>query len=146
MLQSVENNQLKYRRGFSYSTTAIIKLYTTTVILQFYLEESSGLFIFGFVKLFKVFEITFNDYTWLAERGKLYTFYFQGRKKVFCKSTFYARLKYYKTINESVTCNVPDIFLLEEHPQGTPRSLEGPSTLRKSNSTRALKALGHSGT
>ena len=33
---SVDNNLLKYQRGFSYSTTALIKLYTTTAILQFY--------------------------------------------------------------------------------------------------------------
>ena len=40
----VKNNQLKYQREFSYSTTAIITLYTTTtVMLQFNKEESSRL-------------------------------------------------------------------------------------------------------
>ena len=34
--------QQKYQRGFTYSTTVIIKLYITTVILQFNKEESSG--------------------------------------------------------------------------------------------------------
>ena len=38
-----ENNQLKHQQGLSYSTTALIKLYTATVILQFYQEENSRL-------------------------------------------------------------------------------------------------------
>ena len=38
----VEKNQLKYWRGFSYSTTATTKLYAT-VILQCYYGESSAL-------------------------------------------------------------------------------------------------------
>ena len=33
---SVDNNQLKYQRRFSYSTTAIVEPYITNEILQFY--------------------------------------------------------------------------------------------------------------
>ena len=45
-------------------------------------------------------------------------------------------LKLYKTINESISCNVPDFFSLEEHSKGNwalKRHSKGTSTLRNSN-------------
>ena len=38
---AIQNSFKKYSRRFTYSTTATIKLFTATVILQFYLEEST---------------------------------------------------------------------------------------------------------
>ena len=51
-------------------------------------------------------ESPLNDYIWLAERGRIYTSYFQVTRKqsVSC--------------NESISCNVVDVCLVKEHPIG----------------------------
>ena len=80
-----ENNQLKYQRGFSYSTTVIIKLHyncNTTILPRRELRTPSYLVFWNFGKyLRKVFETPVNDCVWLSKRGKIYTSYFQGRRK-----------------------------------------------------------------
>ena len=87
----VENNQLKYQRGFSYFTTAIIKLYITTgTLLRREIRSPSYLVFSNFTTyLGKVFETALSDYIWLAECGTIYKSYFQERRKqcyVLCKS------------------------------------------------------------
>ena len=64
------------------STTVIIKLYTTTVILQLLFWRAPDSITFSFLTLYKIFRKAFetplNDCVWLAEYGKIYTSYFQG--------------------------------------------------------------------
>ena len=59
------------------------------------------------------FEIPLNDYIWLAEWGKIYTLLSQGsRKSKHCLKECIMKYfqKLYKTISESIFCNVPDFF------------------------------------
>ena len=149
MGQSVENNQLKYQRGFSYSTTTIIKLYTNTVILQFYYKESSGLHHIQFSETLR------NIYhIWQAESGKIYTSYLtlSWRRSLSYRNQS-IDIQIYKTISESISCNFTDSFYPKStereigHSKVIPRALVGylgTRALEKHLGPRALKVLGHS--
>ena len=151
MGQSVENNQLKYQRGFSYSTTTIIKLYTNTVILQFYYKESSGLHHIQFSETLR------NIYhIWQAESGKIYTSYLtlSWRRSLSYRNQS-IDIQIYKIISESISCNFTDFFYPKStereigHSKVIPRALVGylgTRALEKHLGPRALKVLeGHLG-
>ena len=107
-----------------------------------------------------------NDYIWLADHNKIYTSYFQGKRKTsvienMCSNKL---LKLYKTIKEPISCNVADVFhskstqreirhskgTLQGHSKSTLRPLQGHSkdtwALRHSRYlfTWATETLGHS--
>ena len=56
------------------------------------------------------------QYIWLAECGKIYiSFVSKGdNNKCYVKFVFWKVFKNYKTINQSISCNVADFFLLKE--------------------------------
>ena len=146
MGQSVENNQLKYQRGFSYSTTTIIKLYTNTVILQFYYKESSGLHCIQFSETLRN-----TYYVWQAERGKIYTSYstLSWRRPLSYRNQS-IDIQIYKTISESISCKFPDFFYPKStereigHSKVIPRALVGylgTRALKEHLDTRALEVL-----
>ena len=54
----------------------------TSILVRRELRSPSYLVFWNFTKYFrKVFETALNDYTWLAECGKIYTLYFHGGRK-----------------------------------------------------------------
>ena len=70
---------------FNYSTTAITKCKLQLQYNNFAKKRASEFIKFSFLDftnyLRKVFETSLNDYIRLAECGKIYTSYFQERRK-----------------------------------------------------------------
>ena len=69
-------------------------------------------------------------------RHHIYASYFEGRRKQY--------VKLYKTISESIFCNVPDYFYLKSTQRETRHSKGTPRALGHSKVTRTLE--GHLGT